>query len=1068
MKFQKSQLFGVLAFLLCSPIPWLYFNPPDILAGQPLAVYVVFLFFGGLSCAATALLISLRARTTERAARIYVFLFVLAFVGAYQFSGLAPSWQCFGKKLETAVGRAAGQNCTTTCTDNDTKPCSGWSSCWDKFVSCSSEGKDQDGRNCNGCCFSCDIVCEEEEPPPPSSQPPTVSGTVACSQSGSNGWCIGSAALNLFASDPQGFALTISGTIDGSAFTCAVGNSCSIALAEGNGSITYKATAATSGLSSATGSTAWKRDVTVPGISAVYPAANGANGWHKTSPVSVSTSGSDAMSGLASAQVSINGGPWQTSASLTNGTYTVNFRTMDNAGNSSTISRTIKVDSTPPTVNPVVPSPDGRNNWFVTAPVNVSVNGADTGSGLASALLSVDGSTWQPNLSLDDGVYTIEFKSTDNAGNIATATRTVKVDASVPAILTSTTGTEGSSGWYVSQTTTSIAADELSGVDHIEYNQNDTGWQAGSSFVSVEGINKIDIKIYDVAGNVASQTLEIKVDTTPPIISTSVSGTKGLADWYVSQTTIGISAHDEVSGVDHIEYDQDSGGWQNGISITSDDGVNTIVIRAFDLAGNISSKSLEIKVDTTAPTLTPLVPTPDGLNNWFISAPVPVSVNGSDSGSGLASVALSVDESDWQPDASLRDGVYIVNFQAFDNAGNSTTASETVKIDTVAPVLSTSIAGTKGNSGWYVSQATTTISARDETSSVDRIEFNQNKAGWKEGTSVLSKDGINEIAVRAYDLAGNMSSGSIQVKVDTEKPVSQFTSPLNASTDTLIRGVYELYGSSSDTVSGVWTAEISLDRKSWLPLEVVSNGVWKYAWDTSSWVDGEYPVVVRTTDVAGNVEATDSGARVTLLVNNAPPHIKLTPEWFIWQSGYLVIKTEYFPVRDGMIEIADRDGRWPGVKIPFGEKYPAEIKWDRRFADGVLAPSGDYRVTVSACNIFDLCSQKKAIIKIPWIAIVLPTEPVATQLVEVEPPPITEPLPTSVLPVVELPNMETEIHAESKSGYQPALSSLSFVVLIALMWAVSSAALSDNRPAAICAIAKTITSQKRKGEFSYE
>ena len=1065
MKINKSQIFCGLAFLLWLPIPWLYLNPPDILAGQPLAVYVVFLFFGGLSSAATALLISLRRRISERAARICLFLFILAFVGAYQFSGLAPSWQCFGKRLEAAVGRAAGQNCTTTCTDNDKKPCSGWSSCWDKFVSCSSAGKDQDGRNCNGCCFSCDVVCEEEEPPPPSYQPPAVSGTVACSQAGSNGWCIGSASLNLFASDPQGFALTISGTINGSDFTCAVGISCSIALAEGNGSITYKATAATSGLSSATGSTAWKRDVTVPGVSAVYPPANGANGWHKTSPVAVSTSGSDAMSGLASAQLSVNGGPWQASASLSNGTYTVNFRTVDNAGNSSTVSRTIEVDSTPPTVNPVVPSPDGLNDWFVTSPVNVSVNGADIGSGLASALLSVDGSTWQPNLSLGDGVYTIEFRSTDNAGNITTATRTVKVDASVPSIVTSTTGTEGSSGWYVSQTTTSISADELSGVDHIEYNQNNTGWQDGSSFVSVEGINKIDIKIYDVAGNVAMQTLEIKVDTTPPIISTSVSGTKGLADWYVSQTTTGISAHDEVSGVNQVEYDQNSSGWQNGVSITSDDGVNTVAIRAFDLAGNVASKSLEIKVDTVAPILIPLVPIPDGLNSWFISAPVPVSVNGSDLGSGLASAALSVDDSEWQPDASLMDGVHVVNFQAFDNAGNSTTASQTVKVDTVAPVLSTSVAGTKGNAGWYVSQATTTISARDETSSVDRIEFNQNKAGWKEGTSVQSQDGINEIAVRAKDLAGNMSSDSIQVKVDTEKPVSQFTSPLNASTDTLIRGVYDSFGSSSDTVSGLSIVEISLDGHTWLPLEISSSGGWAYTWDTSSWMDGEYPVVVRTTDVAGNVEGTASGARVTLLVNNEPPHIKLTPEWFIWQSGLLVIKTEYFPVRDGMIEIADRDGRWPSVKIPFGEKYPAEIKWDRRFADGVLAPSGDYRVTVSACNIFDLCSQKKATIKIPWIAIVLPTEPVATQLVEVKRPEINEPLPTSVPPVVELPNMEPEIHAESKSGYQPALSSLSFVVLIALMWAVSSAALSDKRPAAIRAVAKTITSQKHKGEY---
>jgi hypothetical protein len=236
----------------------------------------------------------------------------------------------------------------------------------------------------------------------------------------------------------------------------------------------------------------------------------------------------------------------------------------------------------------VIPSPDGLNTWFITAPLNVSVNGADSGSGLASALASVDGSLWQPSLFLSDGLYTASFRSTDNAGNTTTVTRTIKVDASSPSIVTSISGTAGNSGWYTSQTTTSISADELSGVDHIEYNQNGTGWRDGSSFVSNEGINDIDIKIYDIAGNVASESLQIKVDTTPPVISTSISGTEGLAGWYVSQATTSIAASDENSGMDRVEYSQNSDGWQNGSSIVSNDGVNTIGIRAYDVAGNVS------------------------------------------------------------------------------------------------------------------------------------------------------------------------------------------------------------------------------------------------------------------------------------------------------------------------------------------------------------------------------------------------------------------------------------------------------------------------------------------------
>jgi hypothetical protein len=189
------------------------------------------------------------------------------------------------------------------------------------------------------------------------------------------------------------------------------------------------------------------------------------------------------------------------------------------------------------------------NGWFVTAPVVISVNGSDTGSGLASALLAVDGGGWQPNASLSDGVHTINFRSTDNAGNTTTVTKTVKVDTNLPAIVTSISGAVGSSGWYISQTTTTISATDLSGVDHIEYNQNASGWQNGSSVASDDGINAIEIRVYDIAGNMASGTLEVKVDTVAPSLSTSISGTAGNSGWYVSQTTASISANDPLAGL---------------------------------------------------------------------------------------------------------------------------------------------------------------------------------------------------------------------------------------------------------------------------------------------------------------------------------------------------------------------------------------------------------------------------------------------------------------------------------------------------------------------------------------
>ena len=62
-----------------------------------------------------------------------------------------------------------------------------------------------------------------------------------------------------------------------------------------------------------------------------------------------------------------------------------------------------------------------------------------------------------------------------------------------------------------------------------------------------------------------------------------------------------------MSDIDHVEHNQNGQGWQNGNSITSNDGVNAISIRVYDIAGNVSSESLEIKVDTIAPIVTPVV-----------------------------------------------------------------------------------------------------------------------------------------------------------------------------------------------------------------------------------------------------------------------------------------------------------------------------------------------------------------------------------------------------------------------------------------------------------------------------
>lgn len=93
-------------------------------------------------------------------------------------------------------------------------------------------------------------------------------------------------------------------------------------------------------------------------------------------------------------------------------------------------------------------------------------------------------------------------------------------------------------------------------------------------------------------------------------------------------------------------------------------------------------------VDTTPPTLTVSHVT-NGSNGWNVSSPVALSIVASDTGSGVAGVASCTDNGG--APATLTsvsgDGVHNVICTISDVAGNQTSAHDTVKIDTHAPVV---------------------------------------------------------------------------------------------------------------------------------------------------------------------------------------------------------------------------------------------------------------------------------------------------------------------------------------------------------------------------------------------
>ena len=224
--------------------------------------------------------------------------------------------------------------------------------------------------------------------------------------------------------------------------------------------------AGNAGAWTAVGASAMARiDRTAPTVPAV---AGGAIAWQSAANVTVSASGSgDSLSGLAAPgyayETSLNGGAWSvatagTSATVSaEGTTTVRFRSIDNAGNVSAWSTvgnasTVKLDRTPPAVPASVSG--GSSAWAsVASKTIIAAGGTDSGSGISGYQYETafNGGAWSAPAAgasvavSAEGTTTVRFRTVDNAGNTSAwsavaAGSTVKLDRTGPAAATASGG----------------------------------------------------------------------------------------------------------------------------------------------------------------------------------------------------------------------------------------------------------------------------------------------------------------------------------------------------------------------------------------------------------------------------------------------------------------------------------------------------------------------------------------------------------------------------------------------------------------------------------------------------
>nr|WP_307873007.1 plastocyanin/azurin family copper-binding protein [Actinoplanes ovalisporus] len=268
--------------------------------------------------------------------------------------------------------------------------------------------------------------------------------------------------------------------------------------------------------------------------------------------------------------------------------------------------------------------------------------------------------------------------------------------------------------------------------------------------------------------------------------------------------------------------------------------------------------------DTTPPTVTATAAgTQDGDGNYVGTATVTVNATDNSGGSGVKTVEYSLDNAAFQaytaPVAVTAVGSHTFRSRATDNSGNVsaigslsfTVVEPAPDEDTTPPTVNHTLAGTQDDDGNYVGSATATLTATDDDSGVDRIEYSLDGAAFTAYSApvVVSTAGMHMLHYRATDKAGNTSA---------EKMAHFTVVPAEEPDTTPPTVVAEVDGEQNENGAYVGRATVTVTAND-VDSEVASI---QYALDSGAWLAYTAPVVVtglgahtvraRATDTAGN------------------------------------------------------------------------------------------------------------------------------------------------------------------------------------------------------------------------
>ncbi|RZF84811.1 retention module-containing protein [Pseudoalteromonas sp. CO325X] len=504
-------------------------------------------------------------------------------------------------------------------------------------------------------------------------------------------------------------------------------------------------------------------------------------------------------------------GDWQVSApsALADGTYTVAATIVDDAGNTGTDSQSAVIDTIGPELT-IVPSfllgnlvsLSGTSDLPAGSEVTITEHLVGGGIGATyTAITDADGNWTLLNLTVP--LLTLAYvtaSASDAAGN-STTISTLDFDNEPPVLSIDTLGLTNDSTPVISGTTDVadgtvvevIVTDAFGDQQTLQASTSNGNWSVAVPTALAEGGFTVAAAVRDDVGNLTEVSATGEVDTTAPSLSVNVPANGN------DNTPLISGNSDEIGATVSVTVTDGNGDSQNISTVVAADGTWSVTPSALsdgtfsvsatimDDAGNTTTVSSTGNIDTqgVSVTLDPLGLGNDAtplLSGTSSEIGREVSISVLDNNGDTYTLSATVDGSgNWSVSApSLAEGDYTVTVSVSDAAGNSSSASDTGTIDTIAPTVSidaSSVALTNDNTpqvSGSSNEANAQVSVQfvDDAGTIHTVTTNtDNNGDWSISASAVLVDGQYTVTARVTDQAGNTGSAVDSGIIDTT-PIS--------------------------------------------------------------------------------------------------------------------------------------------------------------------------------------------------------------------------------------------------------------------------------------------------------